>query len=136
MYINEYDFGKKNFESVKKVAEHFNNVGSNYPSSADDIGVSGSFMMGLVRMGAARIDGKKEGFVCIGSDHRGDLYRRYEANLYVLTITASDFWKRYVQGVECVCNEKKNTAECYVSAAKNKLTEVESLLSKVNAIRI
>ena len=136
MYINDYDFGKKNFESVKKVAEHFNNVGACTSSSANDIGVSGSFMMSLVRMGAANVVGKKEGFMRIGSDYQGDLYRRYEANLYVLTITASDFWKRYVQGVERVCNEKKNAAECYVSAAKNKLTEVENLLSKVNAIRI
>lgn len=136
MYINEYDFGKKNFESVKKVAEHFNDVGACTPSSADDIGVSGSFMMGLVRMGAVRIVGKKECFVSIGSDHRGDLYRRYEANLYVLTITASDFWNRYVRGVERVCNENKRVAEVYVSAAKGKLTEVETLLSKVNAIRI
>ena len=136
MYINEYDFGKKNFESVKKVAEHFNNVGACTPSSADDIGVSGSFMMGLVRMGAVRIDGKKECFVNISSDHRGDLYRRYEANLYVLTITASDFWKRYVKGVERVCNENKRQAEFYVSVAKNKLNEVESLLDRVGRIRI
>ena len=136
MYINEYDFGKKNFESVKKVAEHFNNVGACTSSSADDIGVSGSFMMSLVRMGAARIDGKKEGFVCIGSDHRGDLYRRYEANLYVLTITPSDFWKRYVQGVEQVCQYKKQNAEYFVSAAKQKLSEVECLLDKVGKIRI
>ena len=31
MYISEYDFGKKNFNTVKKVAEHFNNVGANTP---------------------------------------------------------------------------------------------------------
>lgn len=136
MYISEYDFGQKNFESVKKVAEHFNNVGSCTPSSADDIGVSGSFMMSLVRMGAARINGKKECFVCIGSDHRGDLYRRHEANLYELTITASDFWARYVRGVERVCQEKKQDAEYFVSAAKQKLSEVECLLDKVGKIRI
>lgn len=136
MYINEYDFGKKNFESVKKVAEHFNNVGSCTPSSADDIGVSGSFMMSLVRMGAARINGKKECFVCIGSDHHGDLYRRHEANLYELTITASDFWKRYVKGVECVCNHNKAVAEDYIYTAKHKLGEVEDLLNKVGKIRI
>jgi hypothetical protein len=136
MYISEYDFGKKNFESVKKVAEHFNNVGSCTPSSADDIGVSGSFMMGLVRMGAVRINGKRECFVCIGSDHRGDLYRRHEANLYELTITASDFWKTYCKGVEQVCTHNKSIAENYVSAAKSKLTEVEDLLNKVGSIRI
>lgn len=136
MYINEYEFGKKNFETVKKVAQHFNNVGANCPSTADEMGVSGSSMMSLVHMGAAKVVGKKECFVNIGSDHRGDLYRRYEVNLYVLTITASDFWKRYVQGVERVCNENKRVAEAYVSAAKDKLTEVENLLSKVNAIRI
>jgi hypothetical protein len=136
MYISEYDFGKKNFESIKRIAEHFNNVGANTPSSADEIGVSGSFMMGLVRMGVMRINGKKECFVSIGSDHRGDLYRRYEANLYVLTITASEFWKRYTQGVERVCQEKKQQAESYVLAAKSKLTEVERLLDKVGKIRI
>ena len=136
MYINDYDFGKKNFESVKKVAEHFSNVGACTPSSADDIGVSGSFMMSLVRMGAARINGKKECFVCIGSDHRGDLYRRHEANLYELTITASDFWARYVRGVERVCQDKKKDAEYFVSAAKQKLSEVECLLDKVGKIRI
>jgi hypothetical protein len=64
------------------------------------------------------------------------LYRRYEANLYVLTITPSDFWKLYVQGVECVCNENKQQAEAYVSAAKQKLNEVERLLDKVGKIRI
>ena len=51
MYINEYDFGKKNFDSMKKVAEHFNNVGANTPSLASEMGVSGSFMSGLLNMG-------------------------------------------------------------------------------------
>ena len=134
MYISEYDFGKKNFETVKKVAQHFNNVGANTPSSAADMDVSGSSMMSLVHLGVAKVVGKKECFVCI--DERQQLYRRYEANLYVLTITASEFWKRYTQGVERVCNENKQQAEAYVSAAKYKLTEVENLLSKVSAIRI
>ena len=134
MYINEYDFGKKNFETVKKVAQHFSNVGASCPSSAADIDVSGSSMMSLVHQGAAKVVGKKEGFVCV--DERQQLYRRYEANLYVLTITANEFWQRYVKGVERVCNENKRQAEAYVACAKDKLTEVENLLSKVNAIRI
>ena len=134
--MNEIDFGKKNFESVKKVAEHFNNVGARTPSSADDIGVSGSFMMSLVRMGAVRVSGKKECFVNIGSDYRGDLYRRYEANLYILTTTPSDFWAQYTRGVECICQGKKRSAELLVSAAKEKLSEVECLLDKVGKIRI
>ena len=134
MYINEYDFGKKNFETVKKVAQHFNNVGANCPSSATDMGVSGSSMMSLVHLGAAKVVGKKEGFVCV--DERQQLYRRYEANLYVLTITASEFWQRYVKGVERVCNQNKETAEAYVACAKDKLHEVETLLAKVGSIRI
>ena len=134
MYISEYVFGKKNFETVKKVAQHFNNVGANTPSSAADMDVSGSSMMSLVNLGVAKVVGKKECFVCV--DERQQLYRRYEANLYVLTITASEFWKRYTQGVERVCNENKQQAEAYMSAAKYKLTEVENLLSKVSAIRI
>ena len=134
MYINEYDFGKKNFESVKKVAEHFNNVGANTPSLASDMGVSGSFMSGLLNLGVAQAVGKKEQFVCV--DEHQQLYRRYEAKLYVLTITASDFWERYVKGVERICNENKRQAEFYVSVAKNKLNEVESLLDRVGRIRI
>ena len=134
MYISEYDFGKKNFETVKKVAQHFNNVGANCPSSAADMDVSGSSMMGLVRLGVAKVVGKKERFVCV--DEHQQLYRRYETNLYVLTITPSDFWERYVRGVESVCNEKKEKAEVYVSAAKDKLREVECLLDKVGKIRI
>lgn len=134
MYISEYDFGKKNFESVKKVAEHFNNVGSSTPSLASEMGVSGSFMSGLLNMGVAKVVGKKECFVCI--DEHQQLYRRYEAKLYVLTITASDFWKTYCKGVERVCNDNKRQAEDYVSAAKKKLSEVESLLSKISTIRI
>ena len=134
MYINDYKFGKAHFGCVKKVAEHFNNVGSNRPSTADDIGVNGSFMSSLVRRGTAEVVGKKAVFVCV-DDHEG-LYRRYEANLYVLTITASDFWRMYVRSVESECNHKKRQAEEYVSAAKYKLTEVENLMSKVNAIRI
>lgn len=134
MYISEYDFGKKNFETVKKVAQHFNNVGANTPSSAADMDVSGSSMMSLVHLGVAKVAGKKECFVCV--DERQQLYRRYEANLYVLTITASDFWKRYVQGVERVCNENKQQAEVYVACAKDKLREVETLLAKVGKIRI
>ena len=134
MYISEYDFGKKNFETVKKVAQHFNTVGASTPSLATDMDVSGSSMMSLVHLGVAKVVGKKECFVCV--DERQQLYRRYEANLYVLTITASEFWKRYTQGVERVCNENKQQAEAYVSAAKYKLTEVENLLSKVSAIRI
>jgi hypothetical protein len=134
MYINEYDFGKKNFDSMEKVARHFNNVGSNTPSLASEMGVSGSFMSGLVNMGVVKVVGRKEQFVCV--DERHQLYRRYEARLYVLTITASDFWKWYVQGVERVCNENKQQAEAYVSAAKHKLRAVEILLSKISAIRI
>ena len=134
MYISEYDFGKKNFETVKKVAQHFNNVGANCPSSAADMNVSGSSMMSLVHLGVAKVVGKKECFVCV--DEHQQLYRRYEANLYVLTITASDFWERYVRGVESVCNEKKGQAEVYVSAAKDRLREVECLLDKVGKIRI
>ena len=134
MYISEYDFGKKNFETVKKVAQHFNNVGANCPSSAAEMDVSGSSMMSLVHLGVAKVAGTKECFVCI--DERHQLYRRYEANLYVLTITASDFWERYVKGVERVCNENKQQAEVYVSCAKEKLREVESLLDKVGKIRI
>jgi hypothetical protein len=134
MYINEYDFGKKNFDSMKKVAQHFNDVGSNVPSLASDMGVSGSFMSGLVNMGAVRVVGKKECFVCVNEDQQ--LYRRYEAKLYVLTITASDFWERYVRGVERVCSDNKQQAEAYVSAAKYKLAEVEHLLDKVGRIHI
>ena len=134
MYINEYDFGKKNFDSVEKVARHFNNVGSNTPSLASDMGVSGSFMSGLVNMGVVKVVGRKECFVCV--DEHQQLYRRYEAKLYVLTITASDFWKTYCQGVERVCNDNKRQAEKYVSAAKDKLHEVERLLDKVGQIRI
>lgn len=134
MYINEYDFGKKNFETVKKVAQHFSHVGANHPSSADDMDVSGSSMMSLVHLGVAKVVDKKECFVCV--DERQQLYRRYEANLYVLTISVSDFWERYVRGVERVCNNNKRQAETYVACAKDKLTEVENLLSKVNAIRI
>lgn len=134
MYINEYDFGKKNFESVKKVAQHFSNVGASIPSSAADMDVSGSFMMSLVRLSVAKVVGKKECFVCV--DERQQLYRRYEANLYVLTITASEFWKRYVKGVECVCNHNKAVAEDYIYTAKHKLGEVEDLLNKVGKICI
>lgn len=134
MYINEYEFGKAHFGCVKKVAEYFNNVGSNCPSTADDMGVNGSFMSSLVRRGAAKVVGKKERFICI--DEHQQLYRRYEVNLYVLTITASDFWKMYVRNVESECNYKKRQAEEYVSAAKDKLREVECLLDKVGKIRI
>lgn len=134
MYINDYEFGKANFESVKKVAQHFNNVGANTPSSAADVDVSGAFMMSLVRKGLAHIVGKREVFVCVNESE--SLYRRYEANLYVLTITASDFWDRYVRRVEQECQSKKWDAENYVSAAKSKLAEVENLLAKVGAVRI
>ena len=134
MYICEYDFGKKNFETVKKVAQYFSNVGASTPSLAGDIGVSGSSMMSLVNLGAAKVVGKKEGFVCV--DERQQLYRRYEANLYVLTITASEFWQRYVKGVEHVCNENKRQAEAYVTRAKDRLEEVEALLAKVGNIHI
>ena len=134
MYINEYDFGKKNFEVVKKVAQHFCNVGANTPSLASDMDVSGSSMMSLVHLGVAKVVGKKECLVCV--DERQQLYRRYEANLYVLTITASEFWKRYVQGVERVCNENKQIAENHIAHARFKLAEVQDLLKAVDEIRI
>ena len=134
MYINEYDFGKKDFESVKKVAQHFSNVGANTPSLASDMGVSGSFMSGLLNLGVVRTVGKKESFVCV--DERQQLYRRYEAKLYVLTITASGFWELYVKSVERVCNKNKEQAETYVARAKDKLTDVEHLLDKIGRIRI
>ena len=134
MYINDYEFGKANFGCVKKVAEHFSNVGANYPSLADDIGVNGSFMSSLVRRGIAKVVGQQEIFVCV-DDHEG-LYRKYKANLYVLNITANDFWQKYVHSVEYECNRKKRQAEEYVSEAKRKLTEVERLLDSVGSVRI
>ena len=134
MYINEYGLGKKDLAIVKQVAQFFKNVGATCPSSAADIGVSGSAMMSLMRLGVVKVVGVKECFICI--DERQQLYRRYEANLYALTIPASDFWNLYVQGVKRVCNNNKRQAEEYISAAKYKLAEVESLLSKVSAIRI
>ena len=134
MYINDYEFGKANFESVKKIAEHFNNVGAGTPSAAADMDVSGSFMSSLLRRGIVKVAGLKEMFVKVEGTE--NLYRRYEARLYVLTITASDFWKMYVRDVERQCNIKKQDAEAYVSAAKDKLREVECLLDKVGKIRI
>lgn len=134
MYINDYEFSKANFGCVKKVAEHFSNMGHNYPSLADDIGVNGSFMSSLVRRGIAKVVGQQEIFVCV-DEHEG-LYRKYNANLYVLNITANDFWQRYVRSVECECNCKKRQAEEYVSAAKRKLTEVERLLDRVGNVHI
>ena len=134
MYINEYDFGKKNFDSMEKVARHFNNVGSNTPSLASDMGVSGSFMSGLVNMGVVKVVGRKDQFVCV--DERQQLYRRYEAKLYVLTITASDFWNTYCKGVERVCNESKQIAENHIAHARFKLAEVQELLKAVDEIRI
>ena len=134
MYISEYDFGKKNFDSVKKVAEHFCNVGANTPSLASDMGVSGSFMSGLLNLGVAQVAGYKEQFVCV--DERQQLYRRYEAKLYVLTITAHDFWNAYCKGVERVCNENKQIAENHIAHARFKLAEVQDLLKAVDEIRI
>lgn len=134
MYINDYEFGKANFESVKKVAQHFSNVGYNTPSSTADMDVSGSFMTSLVRRGMAQVVGKRAAFVCV--NERENLYRRYEANLYVLTTTANDFWNRYVRRVEQECQFKKSQAEGFVSAAKNKLTEVENLLDKIGRVCI
>ena len=134
MYINEYYFGKKDFEAVMKVIQHFRNVGADTPSLAGDMGVSGAFMMSLVRLNAARVVGKKEGFICIDEHQR--LYRRYESNLYVLTVSASELWQLYVLGVERICNENKQQAENLVSLAKNRLHEVETLLAKIDNIRI
>lgn len=128
-----YNFGKMDVNSAEKVATYFANVGSSTAGTASDIGVSGQFMCSLVNRGYAKIVGKNTTFVSVGHDN---LYRKVEVNLYVLTVTASDFWERYVKGVERVCNDNKQQAEAYVSAAKQKLTEVESLLSKVSAIRI
>ena len=132
MYINEYDFGKKNFDSMEKVARHFNNVGSNTPSLASDMGVSGSFMSGLLNMGVVKVVGKKECFVCV--DERQQLYRRYEANLYVLEMTPKAFWEVYVRCVEDECKYKRRDAENYVACAKQKLTEVEHLLDKLRSV--
>ena len=134
MYINEYDFGKKNFDSVKKVAEHFCNVGANTPSLASDMGVSGSFMSGLLNLGVAQVAGYKEQFVCV--DERQQLYRRYKAKLYVLTITAHDFWNTYCKGVERVCNENKQIAENHIAHARFKLAEAQDLLKAIDEIRI
>lgn len=134
MFINDYEFGKANFESVKKVAQYFSKVGARTPSSTEDMDVSGAFMMSLVRKGLAQVVGKKEVFVCINESE--GLYRRYEANLYVLTITANEFWNRYVRKVEWECQSKKCDAEILVSAAKSKLAEVENLLAKVGAVHI
>ena len=125
-----YDFGKANFDSVKKVAEHFAKVGPTTPSSADDMGLSGSFLMSLVKKGALRIVGKKEVFCPVG----GDLYRRHEANLYVLEMTPREFWNTYVGCVESECRSKRRDAENYVACAKQKLNEVEDLLTKLRAV--
>lgn len=128
--MNNYDFGKANFDSVKKVAEYFAKVGPGTPTSADAMGLSGSFMMSLVNRRAVRIVGKKEIFYPVG----GDLYRRGEANLYVLEMTPKAFWEVYVRCVEDECKYKRREAESYVACAKQKLTEVEHLLDKLRSV--
>ena len=128
--MNNYDFGKANFDSVKKVAEHFAKVGPGTPTTADAMGLSGSFMMSLVNRRAVRIVGKKEVFCPVG----GDLYRRHEANLYVLEMPPKTFWEIYVRCVESECRSKRRDAENYVACAKQKLTEVEQLLDKLRSV--
>ena len=128
--MNNYDFGKANFDSVKKVAEHFAKVGASTPTSADEMGLSGSFMMSLVNRRAVRIVAKKEIFYPVGDG----LYRRHEANLYVLEMPPKTFWEIYVRCVEDECKYKRREAEDYVACAKQKLNEVEDLLGKLRAV--
>ena len=131
--MQNYNFGKMDVNSDEKVATYFANVGSSTASTAGDIGVSGQFMCSLVNRGYAKIVGKNSTFVSIGRDN---LYRKVEVNLYVLTVTASDFWKAYTHCVEYECNCSKGQAERYVRLAKDKLSEVEYLLDKVGSVRV
>ena len=117
---------------MHKVATHFNQYGGHYPSTASEIGVSGSFMASLVHRGYAKVVDHKIDFIPAG----GDLYRKVEINVYALTMSASAFWGCYVKCVEEECNYSKSQAETYVSMAKTKLTEVETILSRINSIHI
>lgn len=132
MYTN--NFGKMDATSAIKVANHFAKVGTCTPSTASDIDVSGQFMTSLVNRGFAKVVGLKESF--IEAEGFNGLYRRCVARQYVLTVTASDFWNVYSNCVKAECHTSKQQAERYVYLAKNKLTEVENLLNKIDPVRV
>lgn len=127
-----HNFGKMDVNSMHKVATHFNQYGGHHPSTASEIGVSGSFMSSLVHRGYAKVVDHKIVFIPAGDD----LYRKVEINVYTLTMSASAFWGCYVKCVEEECNHSKSQAETYVSMAKTKLAEVETILNRINSICI
>ena len=130
--MDNYNFAKMDMDSMQKVAYHFNQHGGHYPSTANEIGVSGPFMASLVRRGYAKVVDHKIDFIPAG----GDLYRKVQINVYALTMSATKFWECYVRCVERECNYIKSDAERYVDIAKNKLEEVQAILSKVNTVHL
>lgn len=124
-------FGKMNAECVKKVAFFYNNYGADTPATAKELGVSPAFMTSLVDRGYARVVGKKDtGFYPVGDG----LYRKSEANLYVLTSPVAVLWKRYENSVVSLAMGDKYRAQKALKQAEYLFDEGQRKLDSIKGV--
>lgn len=120
------EFGTNKIENVKAVVNFFS---QNTRGTAAEIDTSGSFMRSLCDRGYATVVDTNYAMVCI-NEYAG-LYRKIPINVYALTVSPTQLYDFYCSSVTRLADIKKSNAECLIAQAKDKLTEVESMLAQL-----
>ncbi len=121
------EFGTMQLMSVKAVVDYFTTKADR--GTAEDIGVSGSFMSSLCRRGYAKVVDVKSGFVCI--DEYTQTYRKVDVNVYALAVRPSVLAMAYKESRERMSEVQKTRAEALIDKAQEKLEHAKLLLQNI-----
>lgn len=124
------ELGEMKAESLKKVVEYFSTVAKR--GTAKDIGVSGSFMSSLCARGYMSVVGTQESFMCINENE--NLYRKVEVNIYAPKVKISRLCEDYANSINRIANTEKVKALSMIETAKDRLTEVQSIISRIDYV--
>lgn len=124
------ELGEMKAESLKKVVEYFSTIAKR--GTAKDIGVSGSFMTSLCQRGYMSVVGTQESFMCINEDE--NLYRKVEVNIYAPKVNISRLCEDYAKSINGIANLEKFKAQSLIEMAKTKLTDVQSIISRIEYV--
>lgn len=124
------ELGEMKAESLKKVVEYFDHIAQR--GTAKDIGVSGSFMSSLCARGYMSVVDTQESFMCI--DENENLYRKVEVNIYAPRVKISRLCEDYARSINRIADTEKFKALSTIETAKAKLTEVQSIISRIDYV--
>ena len=124
------ELGEMKAESLKKVVEYFSTIATR--GTAKDIGVSGSFMSSLCQRGYMSVVDTQESFMCINENE--NLYRKVEVNIYAPRVKISTLCERYANSINRIANTEKVKALSMIETAKDRLTAVQSIISRIDYV--